>query len=188
VNNDNVAHDATVTISAKDVAPVTLTQVPGNGGSKPFSFPGLAPGQFTVTATMAGMSISTPVTVEQCDTPVAPAPDVTLNTMNQVIETKSATTGLAVQVYGGDSATVTIATLWGQITTTKTFNNVSGSWNTTIGYTAPGEIPDGSQSFPDTPPPPAGYDQVHVVVVDNQTGKKVVAYTNVKITPLIPAP
>lgn len=154
-------------------------------------FTGLAPGTYSGTFSLGepiNKSVSYTVTVNQCDTPVAPAPDVTLDTMNQVIETKSATTGLAVQVYGGDTATVTIATLWGQITTTKTFNNVSGSWNTTIGYTAPGEIPDGSQSFPDTPPPPAGYDQVHVVVVDNQTGKKVVAYTNVKITPLIPAP
>jgi hypothetical protein len=70
VNNDSVARDATVSISPNVKAPVNLTAVPANGGSKPYSFSGLAVGTYTVTATMNSMTANQTVNIIKCDTPV----------------------------------------------------------------------------------------------------------------------
>jgi hypothetical protein len=173
VNNDTVAHDANVTIDAKDVAPVTVNQVPGNGGSKPFSFSGLAPGQFTVTATMAGQTISVPVTVGQCQ---SQPPTAFITQKNDVDVNDTFTATLNGTIPDAHAASVLVTCHFGSITTSQTFT-VNGQYNSTIGYKAPSEVPLGDNQVQ------PGYDRIDVVVTDKVTGLQASVSTTFKVNP-----
>jgi hypothetical protein len=140
VNNDSKAHDANVTISAQGIAGQTLSQVPGNGGTKSGKFTGLAVGSYTLTATMPdlGLSATTQVTVNECA--VIPGSIVSIEQPNDVLYGNTRTIKVTGTVPAGQpNETLKSTCNIGSIATADQSVSVSGDFTVQLHYTAPTE-------------------------------------------------
>jgi hypothetical protein len=140
INNDSQAHDANVTISAQGVAGQTLSQVPGNGGQKSGKFNGIAPGNYTLTATMPdlGLSATTQVMVSVCA--VIPGSIVSIEQPNDVLYGNTRTIKVTGTVPAGQpNETLKSSAIIGSIASADQSVSVSGDFTVYVHYTAPTE-------------------------------------------------
>jgi hypothetical protein len=134
-NGDSVAHNGTVSISAKDVQsqPVAIPAMSSVGGK----FSNLAPGSFTVTLTLDnGQSVSESTTIAQCEVQQPENPSVAINQKNQIPAGDTATVCADFNVPGTDTASLKFTSDLGAFPAGSTFP-VSGMGNKCTTVQAP---------------------------------------------------